>query len=258
MKNFNLLYAIVFILVFQTNLFCRVDSCDKYIPLGSINNMPHGKIELVSDSTFLNGYVVFKLHKDTDKNFDIGDSTTRLIEIFFVKYLYEMNSEHKKLIYNETYLEYAFADEFPYDTGWVPHRGVVRVKEDNNQNFKKLKAFYKRFLNKRDYYPDDFFLLGKMTSAIFDTNKVKFLKLDDNEISYAIFRANFYAGIVKYKSWVAQNIDGISSREFVDELSFFLPVSKAYIFKPVDENILLENGFVKSDWFPDYLYRKCR
>ncbi|MBX7046529.1 MAG: hypothetical protein K1X86_11910 [Ignavibacteria bacterium] len=259
MKIFYIL-LIVLLSISSQSVFGQCDSnIHQYKPIGGVSYEPSGKIILESDSTKFDGYLFFELHKKSDKNFYIGDHTLSITEIFFVKKLDDFRSKKERFYYNEVYLKYPFADVNPFDTGYSNNRGEVKVLNSEDENFKELKSFYTKFIDIRDNYPYEYFLLGKMTSILIDTSHVKLMKSTASDIAYFIFRVKFYAGVLKYKSEVYKPYQKTRAESYMyfNEQNFFLPISKAYIFKPVDENILLENGFVKSDWFPDYLYRKC-
>lgn len=225
-------------LIFSEVLLADCDS--NKVKIGSVLYEPNGTIELKSDSALFNGFLIFEVHKQSDKDFYIGDSTFSTIEIFFLNDLTEFNFSSKRYYYNTTYL------------GSEINRG------SESENLNKLAAFYQIFLKIRDYHPEKYFLLNEMTSAIFDTNGTKLFKLKENDRAYFIFKVKFYGANLRYKSMVFfPSREKYESYKYFSEMNFFLPVSKAFIFEPLNENILYKNGFTKSEWFPDYLYKKC-
>lgn len=266
MKTFKI-NLIIFILTFSLlfvgakQLEAQEDTnCKIPIEISPILYEPVGVVQLESDTTFLDGYLVFELHKKSDKYFDLGDTTASFLEVFFINDLSKINSIESRITYNTCYLEYASGYYNSFYPGYAVNKGVSVPINTTTPEYTKLRNFYREFIKIRDYHPQDYFLLEKMTSSMFDSTNSELFKLNDENLTYYVFTAKFSAGILKYKSEIL-----LPGRKSLKESyvcfgtkNFFLPTSKAVEFKPIDESVMLKNGFTKSDWFPDYLYKKCK
>ncbi|MBX7046527.1 MAG: hypothetical protein K1X86_11900 [Ignavibacteria bacterium] len=203
-----------------------------------------GIVKIDEDSCLFNGYLVFEVHQKSSKLFDIGDSTISKVEIFYIKDLENINARKERIFYSTTSYAYAYADEIPYDTGKGNNKGVEIVLDNKEENFQKLKSFYDRYIQWTETLGAKFFLSGSKTSAIFDTTSVPLVKYNKNDVSYFIFSVKFFGAIFDYKSEVYLFSRTLGDRYIsFDNQKFFLPVSKSFIFEPVDENVLFQNGF---------------
>jgi len=228
----------------------------KYKMAGYTTYYPHSPVTLEKDSLYFDGYLIFEAHRFEDDKFHDYDWTYYQFEIFILDSLSKIKDNSKRFYFNPIYLDYYYADdkEIGYDTGTGRNKdhGEVMIAEDLKEPFLKFKIFYSKYLQVRNISDDKYFLMGRLRTKIFENPKAVLWKYDNDSISYFIFRCSFYTAILKYDVYYITK-DG---RVFLNDLHFFLPVSKAFMFIPAEEDIMLKAGFTKSIWYPPNLFLK--
>lgn len=226
----------------------------KYKRAGHTFYNPHSAITLENDSLYFDGYLIFEAHRFKDDKFHYYDWTYYQFDVFILDSLKNINNYSKRCFFNSTFLDYYYADdkEIGYDTGTGRNKdhGEVEITDDLKESFQKFKTFYHKYLNVRNISDDKYFLMEKLTTKLFDITKAVLWKYDSDSISYFVFRCSFYTAILKYDAYYI----GKEELIFLRDLHFFLPVSKAIMFKPVEENAMSSAGFTKSIWYPSNMF----
>jgi|GEM_PF-3673615 len=229
--------------------------------VGFTTYIPSSDITLINDSLYFDNYIVFEAHKSKDVKFHHFDYTYYQFDIYLLDSLTDLKAINKRRYFNSTFLDYYYADleGMQYDTGHVS----VKIPSDKYEEYYRFKRFYEKYLYVRDYnvmHMNDkpierYFLMNKLRTKIFERPDAYLWKYDSDSVSYFIFRCSFYTAILKYDAYYEIRHGG---RVYERDLLFFLPVSRAYLFEPVKESILVDAGFTKSKWFPVNLFLRIK
>lgn len=254
----SIIRVLVFLIIISADLFSQnIDTSDnKYKVAGETFYNPHSPVFLENDSVYFDGYLIFEAHRFDDNKF-VNDWSFYQFEIYILDSLEKIKDHAKRCYYNSFFLDYYYADEegIGYDTGTGTNKnkGTVIITEDLREQFQGFKGFYSKYLHVRTYSENKYFMMGTLRTKIFENPNVYLWKYNNDSISYFVFKCSFYTAILKYDAYYIAK-DG--QKVFLKDLLFFLPVSKAMLFEPVDENTISKAGFTKSEWYPPDLFLK--
>ena len=257
------IYVLV-ILVFQIS----VSAQGKYKKIVSRYYEPFSDmIDLESDSVYFSDYMVFKIFKIPNRQIFESDNVNYICDIFWIKNLNDINNTSKKYLFNSWTINYS-KYVFPFHENEISDSSISDslfniLKEDTItfEKFRRFANFYRNYQKKvllsNDKIP---FTLKDFTTKIFDSDSVLFWSYDDiDSIGFFVFKNTFYTAILKYDCWHYAETPGDNDniiKAYEYGMKVFLPVSKAFVFKPLEVETARQNHFTKSEWYPDDMFIK--
>lgn len=232
------LITLILILNFSKFAFTQ----DKYpiinAPLYDIED----NIKIISDSTLLNGYIIFEYTKQNEHlGFDKEKKFFTFI-VYFVLTLEDLFSINSvKLYYNSNKLAYNF---FSFSKNSISDT----IKFAEREKFKKIHDIYLEN-SKSKNKP---FRIEKLDFDILSESNMSFFQSDtsDNK-GFFIFSCRVPAFL--FITQTNNIFEANPSRHDKISLLFFEPLVASIIFEPVADSLILSKGFSKSRWIWDYM-----
>jgi len=229
----------IFLLLIQFQ-FCFSKGFDSvlYKNISSINYSYLPELDLVKDSLYFNGYLIFKISKISNEGIYKTTNKTFMCEIYWVNNIKNIVKKSDRYIYVST-IQTMMAGKIAY----LSEEG--RYKKTSS--VKKFKDFFYKYDSNKIFA----FLKKELKTNIFK-DSMGFWNFQNNDsIGYFVFKNSFDAAMLRttliYKN---ENNDEIYR---IKNAKILIPITEAYTFKPVSNEFLLKNGFSKSLWYPSSL-----
>jgi hypothetical protein len=194
---------------------------------------------LVNDSANFDGFIIFEFNKNDNEMITSDSSKYVSLNFFFVDSISNIIVKSKRCYFDSYSI---ILQDFYYK--------CITKTEKNKQDSEFVKFF--EFYNNYKYRNSTFmpFLYRPLNTEIFFQDIEPYYLNNDINIIYFVFKVSFNSTTFLMKR---ERKDNSNENRIVDLLITF-PVSKSCMFEPVEESKILENGFLKSNWFPNYLF----
>ena len=229
---------ILFLLIIQVQ-FCFSKGIDSsfYKNISSIYYSYLPDLNLVNDSLYFNGYLIFKISKKPDEGIYKTTNKTFMCEIYWVNNIEKFEQKSEQYIYVST-IQSLMAGKMAY----LSEEG----RYEKTSSAKKFKDFYYQFDNSKI---SAFFFFFLRTNIFADTTF--FWNYQNNDsVGYFIFKNSFDAALLK--TTLTYINEDTKKKGKIKNAKILIPISEAYTFKPVSNKFLIKNGFRKSKWYPQF------
>lgn len=230
-----LLKIFILVVFFSYNLILGQEGKEKKIISKEYSNFD--SIKVLEDSTYFDGYLIFKIDKNPDTLIYKTDNEFYSCDIFWLKYLNYINIDTSFYYYNfYTLLYYQYIVNNDY-------------LKNNSLEYLRFKNYFEKYsptLNDAAYYLKHFF-----KTNIF--NNVKLWNYGSKKnVGYFIYKISLYGSILS----ASFSIYSKKNDEEPNIEKFLVPLSNFYVFKEVTDIELQNLGFKKSKWYPKNLFGK--
>ncbi len=231
----HLLKLFILIVFFSYNLVFGQVGKEKKIISKEFSNFD--SIKVIEDSTFFEGYLVFKIHKKPDTLNYKTDNEFYVCDIFWLKNLSFINQDTSYFYYNFYTLMY---NQFIINNDY---------RKNNSNNYLEFKYLFEKYF--QTHSDAAYYMIQFLNTNIF--KNVKFWNYGSKKkVGYFIYKISLTGSIISVSfSMYSKNND---KEPFIKKI--LIPLSKFYIFTEVTEFELLNLGFKESKWYPKNLFRK--
>jgi len=194
-------------------------------------------IKVIEDSTFFEGYLIFKIDKNPDTLIYKADNEFYICDIFWIKNLKNINQDTSFYYYNfYTLLYYQYVVNNDY-------------LQNNSIEYIRFKNYFNKYSPTFNYAASH--IMQILNTFIFKT--VVFWNYGpEKKVGYYIYNVSLYGSVISASvSTYSKNNDNETIIQ-----KFFIPLSKFSIFSQTSSLELLKLGFKKSKWHPKNLYGK--
>jgi hypothetical protein len=232
MKKYIILFFIINVPIFgQIN--------NKYI--SSLIFDDYNFPEIVNEENIIEGYLFIKITKKNDSTIYRIEDSLIFLNIFFINQLSDFNNYSKR---------YLFLDDiFLFD----------QISLRKKKMSKEIKLFFNDRLNKRIRDSSKCILkISDLRINILDKNNFWNYYID-TKIGYFIFKVSLKAAIIKsdlyYPIFEYVNGESVKTKKLgsITQAKILLTLGKCIEISEINSEELIKYGFIKSDWYPDFL-----
>ncbi len=232
MKKYIILFFIINVPIFgQIN--------NKYI--SSLIFDDYNFPEIVNEENIIEGYLFIKITKKNDSTIYRIEDSLIFLNIFFINQLSDFNNYSKR---------YLFLDDiFLFD----------QISLRKKKMSKEIKLFFNDRLNKRTRDSSKCILkISDLRINILDKNNFWNYYID-TKIGYFIFKVSLKAAIIKsdlyYPIFEYVNGESVKTKKLgsITQAKILLTLGKCIEISEIKSEELLKYGFIKSNWYPDFL-----
>ncbi len=244
LTNTNI-YSVLFIF-FQFILhgvsLAGTDSVFKSIYSHNFGNI--SQIHLIEDTLDFDGYIVFECPKIYVEERETDFKEYFKCKFYFIENLENFNIDEKKLWFDSFKINLtSFYDDCIFHPG------------KNSEEINYLKFYENYISNYQKNITVVAFMFYPLNTELFFKGIKPWSLISVDSISYFIFKVS-----VKGTSFeMTRELSTSKDEEQIKKgkkINFLFPISKASIFEPEYDSILISQGFVQSKWLPDYLFNR--
>jgi hypothetical protein len=264
MKLINIIVLTLFLIGF---CFCQTLPKSKIL---KSREFEFGDTVIVEcDSIYYKGYLIFQIDKSPYQGYYPLSEEFYICNIFWINNLQDI-TDKSKYFYCDSFISLdlprrVFKGDEPLI---IIETGEIQYPDTNvDSKLSEVVNKYSAYLSK-NITVSPFMSNTMLTTELFITGITFFNYYDENTVGYYIFENSFDGFILKgtlnyYDHNKEKGVEkGLKKYESVkiEDARVLVPFSKAYIFQPVADSILIANGFKRSRWEPEnllyYQYQK--
>lgn len=196
--------------------------------------------KLLSDSIKFDGYIIFEFPMENKFTNTTNSVQYVISNFYFVESLDNIFEQNKRYYFDS------------YDIILKDFYYQCITEFENHKQDTDFISFYETYNNLR--YKNSTllpFLYRPLTTEIFFQEIEPFyMNETESKVSF-FFKASFIGTTFQMDREV---LNESNDRKIITVISIY-PISKVCVFEPTSEFEILQNGFKKSSWFPDYLFK---
>ncbi|MCB1177212.1 MAG: hypothetical protein KDK36_06495 [Leptospiraceae bacterium] len=197
--------------------------------------------KIINEELFFEGFIVFEIPKKTDRTIYLIEESSVNLNVYCVKELEDIPYLSKRY--------YLINDIFLFSMNEMRKKKLPK----NIQSFFR-ERFEKVYLDSSKCGDNGLSLNTKIFSRI---NFYNFI--DNTDIGYFIFKVSLKAAIIKsdlyYPIFEYVNGESVKTKKLgsITQAKILLTLGKCIEISEIISEELIKYGFIKSDWYPDFL-----